>query len=197
MSPFPQTPVLAEEILPAIGVGRLLKNLALVLAGIVILALAAKIRVPIWPSPVPVTMGSFAVLTLGAAYGPRLGLLTILGYLAIGALGFDVFANSDAGLGGVAYMTGATGGYLLGFVLATVAMGLAARRGWDRSLSRTAVAMALGTALIYLPGILWLGHLYGWEKPILAWGLTPFLIGDAMKLALAAMLLPTLRRLVR
>ena len=93
-------------------------------------------------------------------------------------------------------MMGGTGGYLVGYVLATLALGALARRGWDRSVVTMAGAMLLGNILIYVPGLLWLGELYGWDKPILQWGLTPFLIGDALKLALAALLVPALWRLI-
>ncbi|MEL6296358.1 MAG: biotin transporter BioY, partial [Pseudomonadota bacterium] len=140
--------------------------------------------------PVPITMGTFAVLTVGAAYGPRLGLVTILGYMIIGVLGFDIFANSTAEINGLDYMMGGTGGYLVGYVLATLALGTLARRGWDRSFVLMAVAMLIGNVLVYVPGLLWLGQLYGWDKPILEWGLTPFLVGDVIKLVLAALLLP-------
>lgn len=91
---------------------------------------------------------------------------------------------------------GGTGGYLLGYVLATLTLGALAERGWDRSVLRMAVAMLIGNALIYVPGLLWLGQLYGWDQPILEWGLTPFLIGDAMKLLLAALILPLVWKLV-
>ncbi|MGR3571364.1 biotin transporter BioY [Brevirhabdus sp.] len=186
--------VLSEQILPATGTALRLKQVAMVVLGIAFLAIAAKIKVPMWP--VPVTMTTFAVLTLGAAYGPRMGLTTILGYLIVGAAGFDVFASSSAETNGLTYMMGGTGGYLLGYVLATLALGLAARKGWDRSVPGMAGAMLIGNALIYIPGLLWLGVLYGWDKPILEWGLTPFLIGDAIKLALAALLVPGLWKLL-
>ncbi|TCM84748.1 biotin transporter BioY [Rhodovulum steppense] len=186
--------VLAETLLPEGGVALRVKQALLVVAGIAALAIAAKIKVPMWP--VPITMGTFAVLTIGAAYGPRLGLVTILGYMLVGALGYDVFVGSSAEVAGLTYMTGATGGYLVGYVLAVVALGMAARAGWDRSAGRMAAALLLGNALIYVPGLLWLGHLYGWEQPILAWGLTPFLIGDALKLGLAALLIPGLWALI-
>lgn len=186
--------VLAEAFGPRTGAALRLKQVVLVLLGIAVLVISAKIRVPMWP--VPITMGTFAVLSVGAAYGARLGLVTILGYLAIGALGFDVFAGSSAETSGLTYMMGGTGGYLLGYVLATVALGALAARGWDRSVGRMALALVIGNALIYVPGLLWLGQLYGWDKPILEWGLTPFLIGDAIKLGLAAMLLPALWKLV-
>jgi biotin transport system substrate-specific component len=182
--------VLVEVGRPAAGALRRVEQALLVVAGILILAAAAKMKIPVPGSPVPVTMGTFAVLGIGAAYGPRLGLVTILGYMIVGALGFDVFANSSATVNGIEYMMGGTGGYLAGYVLATLALGWLARRGWDRSVGWMALAMLIGNALIYVPGLLWLGHLYGWDKPILAWGLTPFLIGDALKLALAALLLP-------
>ena len=91
---------------------------------------------------------------------------------------------------------GGTGGYLVGYVLATLALGMAARAGWDRSVGKMALAMLIGNALIYIPGLIWLGQLYGWDQPILAWGLTPFLIGDALKLALAAVLVPGLWKLI-
>ncbi|MEO0403178.1 MAG: biotin transporter BioY [Pseudomonadota bacterium] len=176
------------------GAALRVKQALLVVVGIVVLAAAAKIKVPMWP--VPITMGTFAVLTIGAAYGARLGLVTILGYMIIGALGFDVFAGSSAEKFGLTYMMGGTGGYLVGYVLATLALGALAQRGWDRSVLWMALAMLIGTVLIYVPGLAWLGQLYGWDKPILAWGLTPFLIGDAIKLALAALVLPAAWTLV-
>lgn len=186
--------VLADILGPQSGAALRVKQAVLVVLGIALLAIAAKIKVPMWP--VPITMGTFAVLSIGAAYGARLGLVTIFGYMIIGALGFDVFAGSSAEKFGLTYMMGGTGGYLVGYVLATLALGALAQRGWDRSVMWMALAMLIGTVLIYVPGLLWLGQLYGWDKPILAWGLTPFLIGDAIKLVLAAMLLPALWKLV-
>lgn len=186
--------VLAEAFGANEGAALRVKQVALVLFGILALAVAAKIKLPMWP--VPLTMGTFAVLTIGAAYGPRLGLATILGYMIVGALGFDVFAGSTAEKFGLEYMMGGTGGYLVGYVLATLALGVLARAGWDRSAPRMAGAMLLGNVLIYVPGLIWLGMLYGWDKPILQWGLTPFVLGDVIKLALAAVILPLAWKLV-
>ena len=186
--------VLSEAFGSSEGNALRIKQALLVVSGVIVLAIAAKIKVPMWP--VPVTMGTFAVLTIGAAYGARLGLVTILAYMIVGAIGFDVFAGSSAEKFGLTYMMGGTGGYLVGYVLATVALGALARRGWDRSFVWMAVAMLIGNVLIYVPGLLWLGQLYGWDKPVLEWGLTPFLIGDAIKLALAALILPAAWKLV-
>jgi len=191
-----QTPslTLAEAIFPQTGLALRVKQLVLVAAGIATLVLAAKIKIPMFP--VPMTMGTFAVLSIGAAYGARLGLATILGYMLVGALGFDVFAGSSAEVSGLSYMMGSTGGYLVGYVLAVVALGALARKGWDRARGKMALALVLGNALIYVPGLIWLTVLYGLEAPILSWGLTPFLLGDVVKLALVALLLPALWSLV-
>ncbi len=186
--------VLANAFGPREGTGLLVKQVVLVALGIVALAVAAKIKVPMWP--VPITMGTFAVLTIGTAYGARLGLITMLGYLLVGALGFDVFAGSSAEKFGLTYMMGGTGGYLVGYLMATVLLGALAARGWDRSVTKLALALLLANVLIYVPGLLWLGQLYGWDKPILEWGLTPFLLGDAIKLGLAALLIPAVWKLV-
>jgi len=189
--------VLGDVIGPRAGSALLLKRIALVGLGIAALVIAAKVRVPFWP--VPVTMQTFVVLTVGAAYGMRLGVATVFGYLLVGALGFDVFTSSSAESNGLAYMMGGTGGYLLGFLLAAGTLGALARRGWDRSVGQMAAAMLIGNAIIYVPGVLWLGHLYaetkGWAT-VLDWGLWPFLAGDALKLALAALLLPAVWRMV-
>jgi biotin transport system substrate-specific component len=131
------------------------------------------------------------------AYGWRLGAATILLYLAEGAMGLPVFAGTpEKGLG-LAYMAGSTGGYLFGFILAAAASGWLAERGWDRRAIPTALAMLVGNALIYIPGLIWLGILFGWDKPILTWGLTPFLLGDVTKVALAAAVLPLTWRMIR
>jgi biotin transport system substrate-specific component len=199
--------VLTEAIWPAEGAGLLAKRAVLVVAGVIALTIAAKIKVPVWPSPVAISLGTFAVLTIGAAYGPRLGLVTMLAWLGIGAAGFDVFQNSASGATGLTYMMGATGGYLVGYLLATLALGFAARRGLDRSIPGMALALLVGNALIYIPGLLWLHQLVAsgmfdpakyasaWDQTI-AWGLTPFMIGDALKLALAALVVPGLWKLV-
>ncbi|KAA2312687.1 biotin transporter BioY [Pseudooceanicola sediminis] len=182
--------VLSEVFGPQEGTALRLKQVAMVFVGIAVLALAAKVQVPVPGSPVAISMGTFAVLSIGAAYGPRLGLTTIMGWMLVGMLGFDVFQSSSADLNGISYMMGSTGGYLVGYVLATVLLGVLARRGWDRTVPGMAAAMLLGNVLMYVPGLLWLGTLYGWDKPILAWGLTPFILGDVLKLALAALVLP-------
>ncbi|MEM6656570.1 MAG: biotin transporter BioY [Pseudomonadota bacterium] len=186
--------VLAKAFGPREGAALRVKQVVLVAVGILVLAVAAKIKIPMWP--VPITMGTFAVLTIGTAYGARLGLITMLGYLLVGALGFDVFASSSAEKFGLTYMMGGTGGYLIGYLLATVLLGALAARGWDRSVGKLAVALLLANVVIYVPGLLWLGQLYGWDNPILEWGLTPFLVGDAIKLGLAALLIPAVWKLV-
>lgn len=187
--------VLGEAFGPKQGAARLAKDAALVLGGIALLTLAAKIRVPMWP--VPITMQTFAVLALGAGLGLRLGLMSVLGYLALGAAGFSVFTGEAAGL---AYLAGPTGGFLAGFALAAAAMGLLARRGWDKSVLGMAGAMLIGTAIIYTVGLGWMAHLFAAEHG-LAWvvqkGMLPFLPGDALKLALAALVVPGLWKLAR
>ena len=190
----PNQAVLSDVIAPREGISLRIKQCILVTFGLIFLAVSAKIQVPMWP--VPITMGTFAVLTIGAAYGVRLGLTTILSYMIIGALGFDVFANSSAEKFGLTYMMGGTGGYLVGYVLAVLALGTLARLGWDRSMFKMAIAMLIGNVLIYAPGLIWLGMLYGWDKPIFQWGLTPFLIGDAAKLLLAALIVPTAWKII-
>lgn len=189
---------LHEMLVPVQGeMAVRLRQLLLLVAGVAALALAAKVSVPMWPSPVPITLGTLAVLSIGAAYGPGLGLATILAYMIVGALGFDVFAGTGGEVNGLAYMLGGTGGYLLGYVLAVIALGWAARAGWDRSVLRMAGAMLVGNALIYVPGLLWLHQMTtGWAQT-LDWGLTPYLIGDALKLGLAALLFPAVWRLVK
>lgn len=201
-------PVLAEALGPRQGTALRVKQAVLVVLGIAALTLAAQVKVPVWPSPVAVNLGTLAVLSIGAAYGPRLGLATILGYMLIGALGFDVFQSSTAEVNGLGYMMGSTGGYLVGYVLAVVALGVLARRGWDRSVVLMAAAMLIGNVILYVPGLLWLAQwtemtgkldlaTYGslWNQTM-AWGAMPFIVGDLLKLAVAALLFPAIWKAV-
>jgi len=187
---------LVEEAFLKTNSFLMLKRLTLVVVGIFMLALFSKIKIPIWPSPVPINLATLSVLTIGLTYGPKLGLTTVFGYLMLGTLGFDIFANSSAKVNGMEYMLGSTGGYLFGYLLATIALGFLARAGWDRNVFKIVLALIIGNALIYIPGIFWLAELYTWNKPILAWGLTPFLIGDALKILLAALVIPSIWRFI-
>ena len=164
------------------------RNLTLAFAGAILLTVSAKFEVPFYP--VPLTMQTFAVLGIGMVYGARLGACTILLYLIAGTAGMPVFAGTPEKGIGLAYMMGPTGGYLLGFVLAAMLTGWLAERGWDRKISTTFLAMVAGNAVIYLFGIIWLGSLVGWDKPVFAWGMTPFLVGDLFKIVLAMIIVP-------
>jgi len=169
---------------------RWVRNIVVVLIGTAFLALSAKISVPFYP--VPMTLQTLVVLSIGMLLGPRLGALTIIAYLAQGAMGLPVFQGTPEKGIGLAYMMGPTGGYLIGFVVAAFVVGLLAQRHWDRSPISTIAAMFIGNAVIYAFGLVWLGSLLGWDKPILAWGMQPFLVGDFVKILIAAAVLPLL-----
>ena len=181
--------------LPARGLPRWLTMGLLAVLGTLLLWASAKVKVPFWP--VPMTLQTFAVMALAAAYGLRLGLATILLYLAEGALRLPVFTDTPEKGIGLLYMMGPTGGYLVGFVLATAIVGWAADRGFYRSPPKLFGAMLLADAVVFACGLLWLGALIGWDKPVLAYGLTPFVLGDLVKIALAAASVPALGRLLQ
>ncbi|MEM9603015.1 MAG: biotin transporter BioY [Pseudomonadota bacterium] len=185
-------PTLARALWPSDNAR--LRNGVLAVLGSLALWVSAKISIPFWP--VPLTMQTLVVLALGMAFGAKLGTATVLLYLAQGAAGLPVFSGTPEKGIGIAYMVGPTGGYLLGFVLAAGVVGFLAERGWDRTLLTAAAAMLIGNVIIYAPGLAWLGAVVGWDKPVLAWGLTPFLAGDAIKLVIAAVALPGLWRLL-
>lgn len=181
----------AQRLWPAAGAqAALLRAVVLAVFGSLILALSAKVQVPFWP--VPMTMQTFVVLMLGAAYGWRLGGATVLLYLAEGAAGLPVFAGAGAG---PAYMMGPTGGYLAGFLVAAVATGFLVERGWGRGLATLTLAMLIGHALILAPGVAWLALAIGWTKAV-AVGLTPFWAATVLKTALAVAAVLGLDRLV-
>lgn len=189
---YPNYPTLAQKAVP--GSSGLMRNLMLAVGGSLLLWASARLQVPFYP--VPMTMQTFVVLMIGAAYGWRLGAATVALYLVQGALGMPVFAGTPEKGIGLAYMVGPTGGYLVGYVAAAAVTGALAGRGWDRRVSTTLLSMLAGTAVIYAFGIGWLGTVVGWDKPVLAWGLTPFLLGDLVKLALAAAVLPAAWKLI-
>ncbi len=172
-----------------------LRKVAVVIAGSLLLTLSAKASIPFLP--VPMTLQTLVVLSLGMVLGPRLGAAAVLAYLAQGAIGLPVFAGTPEKGIGIAYMIQHTGGYLVGFVVAAFTVGLLAQRKWDRSMLTTIAAMLIGNAIIYAFGLLWLGALIGWDKPVVALGMTPFLLGDLAKTLIAAALLPTLWKVIK
>jgi biotin transport system substrate-specific component len=162
------------------------RHVALIVAGTLIVALTAQIVIP--TVPVPFTGQTLGVLAVGAALGFRRGATALLLYLALGAAGLAVFAEGSSG---VAQILGATGGYLVGFVVAAAIVGRLAELGWDRHIGGSLAAMAIGTAVIYAIGVPWLKVTLGipWETAV-AEGMTKFLIWDAAKLILAAGIFP-------
>jgi biotin transport system substrate-specific component len=170
------------------------RAVVLAVVGSALLALSAKIQVPI--PPVPMTMQTLVVLIIGTTYGWRLAGATTLLYIAEGMAGLPVFANTPPQVASPAYLLGPTGGYLIGYVAAAVAMGWLAERGWDRSLGGVVVMMILGHLVIFAFGLAWLAHLFG---PAKAWavGAAPFLVGTVLKTALAAALMQAAWALVR
>ena len=168
-----------------------LTKAAFVVFGSLLLALSAQFKIPLYP--VPITGQTLVVLLIGMTFGARLGGITMAAYLLEGALGLPVFAG---GASGIAILMGPTGGYLFGFLLASVAMGYLAERGMGRTAVSTVVAMIIGNCVIYVCGALWLSNFIGFGQAIAA-GVLPFLYGDTLKLIIAAVLMPLAWRAVK
>jgi biotin transport system substrate-specific component len=169
------------------------RRIALILFGNLLLWASAKAQVPFWP--VPMTMQTYVVLTLAVLAGWRLGAATLIAYLAEGAMGFPVFAGTPATGIGLAYMTGAAGGYLAGYLAAVVVIGLLVERGWTRTKLGTATVLLAGELTILGLGWAWLALGLGVQKAA-AVGVLPFLAGDALKLVLAIGTVSYARRLL-
>jgi biotin transport system substrate-specific component len=163
------------------------RSAALVVGFSLLTALAAQLVVPLPWTPVPVTGQTFAVLLTGALLGSRMGALTMLVYLAEGAAGLPFFRG---GAGGAQHFAGATAGYLFAFPVAAFVTGRLAERGWDRRFATAAAAMALGSLVILAGGWAWLSLFYRTAADAFAAGVLPFLVGDVIKIALAAAALP-------
>jgi biotin transport system substrate-specific component len=140
---------------------------------------------------VPVTLQTMIVMLIGAAYGLRLGVATVVSYLALGAMGLAVFTNTPPVAPGPGYFFGPTGGFLMGFVICAAVIGYAVERGWAKSLPGLALAMLIGDALLFVVGLAWLGRAVpalGYSWSLLEAGLFPFILADLVKVALAASL---------
>jgi biotin transport system substrate-specific component len=165
-----------------------LTQTALVLGGTAFLAAMAQISIPVPGSPVPVTGQTLGALLLASAYGAGLGLTTFATYLLVGIAGAPIFAS---GTHGWARLAGATGGYLVGMLLATALTGWLASRKWDRKLQTSVITMLAGEVIIFASGLIWLEHAMGESlSKLLAMGFTPFIFGEALKIAIASTSLP-------
>jgi biotin transport system substrate-specific component len=185
------TRTLGDLVWPGAGQGaRLAREVGLVLGGSLLIALGAKLSVPILP--VPVTFQGFAVVFIAAILGSRRGTLAAVAYLMQGFAGVPVFALPVAGPG---YFFGPTAGYLLAFPVAAWIVGSLAERGWDRRFATTIAALTLGQAVILLGGFAWLSRGVG-ASAAFATGVAPFLIADVLKSILGAIALPAGWRIV-
>ena len=168
-----------------------LRDAALVVGGVLFVALASQVIIPLWFTPVPLSLATFAVILTGAALGPGKGALTLGLYLAIGAAGAPVFADGGSGWSSASF------GYIVGYILAAAAAGALARRGFDRTIGQTAVIVLACSALVYAVGVPWLMAATGASLADgIAMGILPFLVGDAIKGVAAMALLPGTWRMI-
>jgi biotin transport system substrate-specific component len=198
--PVAERGITIGDFLVPIGVGERIsaraRHIALIVAGALLIALSANLSIPVPGSPVPITGQTFSILLVGGALGSRRGVLATLLYLALG-LFLPVYAEHKQGLAIIGSVTeghlvlGATGGYLIGFVFASGIVGRLAELGWDRRLGGALLAMAIGNLVIYLFGVPWLMAATGLDlAKAFSAGVSPFLLGDVIKLALAAGIFP-------
>ena len=167
------------EISKNIVQSKLVKSLFFVLIGTVALAISSKIKIPFYP--VPMTMQTLVILIIGVGFGWKLGVATILLYLFEGIIGLPVFSGTPEKGIGLMYFTGPTMGYLIGFLIAVF---LAGKFKYDNNLIKNFLQLTIATSFIYILGMLWLGTMIGWEKPIFKLGAQPFLLAELFKILL-------------
>jgi biotin transport system substrate-specific component len=192
MAAFDSTQALAPSLLPQDRALRIAGLVLLAFAGSLLMWVSAKIKVPFYP--VPMTLQTLALFGIAAAYGMRLGVVTIALYLIEGALGLPVFAGTPEKGIGIAYMFGPTGGYLASYMIAAAIVGYAVDHGLGRNPFKLFGAMLAAEVVILSMGAAWLAYLLGTEKA-LTFGVGPFIVTDLVKIALAACLVPALTAL--
>ena len=163
----------------------LVKGFFLAIVGTILLAISAKVKIPFWP--VPMTMQTFVVLLIGIIYGWKLGLFTVSLYLLEGISGLPVFAGTPEKGIGLVYFTGPTMGYLMGFLVAVLFTGLF---NFNNNIFKNFFKLLFSVSFIYIFGLIWLGYIIGWDKPIYEFGAQPFLLAELFKIALLSILIP-------
>ena len=171
------------ELVKTISNNKLIKIFLISILGSILLTISAKIKIPFYP--VPMTMQTFVVLFLGISFGYKVGVITIILYLLEGISGLPVFSNSPEKGIGIAYFVGPTMGYLIGFIFACF---LAGYFKYTSNYLINFLKILISTSIIYIFGILWLGTLIGWDKPILQLGVFPFLLAELFKILLLTLL---------
>ena len=175
------------EVTKSIQAQKLLKYVLIVFMGSVLLTISAKVKIPFYP--VPMTMQTFVVLLMGITFGWKIGVATISLYLFEGMIGLPVFAGTPEKGVGLVYFTGPTMGYLIGFLFATF---IAGYLNFKTNIFFIFITLILSVSIIYILGILWLGNLIGWDKPLLQLGVTPFLLAELFKITLLTVLVKKL-----
>ena len=186
------------EAISKVQLNKIVKTISIIVIGSILLTISAKIKIPFYP--VPMTMQTFVVLFFGIAFGFKIGLATVTLYLLEGIFGLPVFANSPEKGIGLVYFTGPTMGYLIGFLVAVYLVGI--RRDllyWSKkhyvNLLTVFTRLIVSVSFIYILGLLWLGSLIGWDKPIYKLGAEPFLLAELFKLLLLTALYPWIKKL--
>jgi biotin transport system substrate-specific component len=180
------------ELLKNNSLQKVLKIFLVIFVGTMALTISAKLKIPFYP--VPMTMQTFVVLFLGLAFGYKIGLVTVGVYLLEGIIGIPVFSNSPEKGVGLVYFTGPTMGYLIGFLSAVFFAGFL---NFKNNIFIVFSKLVFSVSIIYLFGVLWLGTLIGWDKPILELGVTPFLLAELFKICLLAILTKKIIKLRR
>ena len=178
------------EFVKSLRQTKIIRYIFIALMGSLLLAISSKIKIPFYP--VPMTMQTFVVLFIGIAFGWKLGLATISLYLFEGIIGLPVFSGTpEKGLG-VVYFTGPTMGYLIGFI---VAVYLTGKFTYNKNLVMNFLKLVFATSFVYILGILWLGTLIGWEKPIFKLGAQPFLLAELFKILIATLAINHIKKI--
>ena len=162
-----------------------IRTLFLAILGTILLAISSKIKIPFWP--VPMTMQTFVVLLIGIVYGWKLGLFTISLYLLEGIAGIPVFAGTPEKGMGIVYFTGPTMGYLIGFLISVFFAGFLS---FDNNFLKNFIKLTFSVSFIYVLGLIWLGTIIGWDKPVFSLGAKPFLLAELFKVVILSLLIP-------
>ncbi len=178
------------ELVKSLKQSKLIKYVFLSLLGSIALAVSSKIKIPFYP--VPMTMQTFVILVIGISYGWKLGLATVSLYLFEGIIGLPVFSGTPEKGIGLTYFTGPTMGYLLGFLVAVYISG---KFIYDDNLFKNFLKLFLATSFIYILGMIWLGNLIGWEKPIFQLGAKPFLLAELFKILIATFAINQIKKI--